>query len=172
MLQEGEKPALAILPPAFKVGHTPYFPDANVQEARRLFNEALDELGIKKEDLPPLTLNYNTSEYHQRIAQVIQEAWYTAFGLRIRLQQEEWKVHYQKLLSGDFQMGGMTWFSWLKDPICIMQTFRYKNDGINMSRWEHPVYQKLLAATEEEYDPDKRLELFHTAQQLLMEEKT
>jgi oligopeptide transport system substrate-binding protein len=170
ILQEGEMPALGVLPKLLNVSNRPYFPDHEVNEARKLFQEALDEMGITKEQLPPITLSYNSSEYHQRTAQIVQEQWLKAFGIKVKLEQEEWKVHYQKLISGNFQIGGMGWHSWLRDPIYIMQTFRYRADGINMSRWEHPLYQSLLEATEHEVNKEKRRTLFYEAEKLLMDE--
>lgn len=170
VLQEGETPALGVLPKSLNVNTAPYFQDNNIEEAKRLFTEALQELGLTRETLPPITISYNSSEYHQRTAQVIQEQWNKVFGIHVRLEQEEWKVHFQKLLSGDFQIGGMGWHSWLKDPIYIMQTFRYRSDGINMSRWEHPTYRALLKSAEQERDTEKRRRMFFEAEKLLMEE--
>jgi oligopeptide transport system substrate-binding protein len=170
VLQEGETPALGVLPKSLNVNPNPYFADNNIELAKKLFNEALQELGLTKETLPSITISYNSSEYHQRTALVIQEQWNKVFGIQIRLEQEEWKVHFQKLLSGDFQIGGMGWHSWLKDPMYIMQTFRYRSDGINMSRWEHPTYRALLKSAEQESDIQKRKRMFFEAEKLLMEE--
>ena len=170
VVQTGEEPALGTLPRALGVSSAPYFGDNNLIEARKLFAEALQELGITKEQLPEIVLSYHTHEYHQRTAQVIQEQWENAFGIHVKIEQEEWKVHYQKLLSGNYQIGGMSWNSWLRDPIYIMQTFRYRSDGINMSRWENSQYQSLLDKAEQETDKEKRRELFFLAEKLLMEE--
>jgi oligopeptide transport system substrate-binding protein len=170
ILQEGEKPAFGLLQAGLGVHQTAHFKDNNLILARKLFEEGLKELGLTRETLPPITLNYNTSEYHQRVAQAIQEQWNQAFDVSVELQHEDWKVHYQKLVSGDFQIGGMGWDTWLKDPIYIMLTFRYKSDGINMSRWENPLYQQYIDQTEEELSPSKRLLLFEKAESLLMDE--
>lgn len=170
ILQEGETPALGILPQHIAVSHVPYFLDYDVAEAKKLFNEALEELGITKEQLPIITLSHTTTDYNQRIAQVIQQQWYEAFGIRVNLEHSDWKVHYQKLVSGNFQIGAMGWNSWLRDPIYMLQTFRDSTDSVNMSRWINPHYQQLLAASEEEIDPMKRKAIFYEAEKLLMDE--
>ncbi len=170
VIQTGEEPACGVLHKTLNVSNKPYFEDNNLAEAQKLFAEALQELGITKEQLPPIVLSYHTHEYHQRTAQVIQEQWEKAFGIPIRLENEEWKVHYQKLLSGNYQIGGMSWQSLLRDPIYIMQTFRDRFGGINMSRWENLEYQRLLDAAEQETDKEKRRALFYAAEKLLMEE--
>lgn len=170
ILQEGERPALGVLSPSLGVSQEPYFSDYNLEGARKLFAEALQEMGITKEKLPAITLSYNASELHARTAQVVQSQWEKAFGIRVTLQPEEWKVHYQNLVKGNFQIGGMGWASCLRDPSYIMQTFRYRSDGVNMSRWENPTYQALLDATETETNREKRRRTFYEAEKLLMEE--
>nr|NGX38369.1 Oligopeptide-binding protein OppA [Chlamydiota bacterium] len=93
-----------------------------------------------------------------------------AFGLNIKLENQDWKVHYGKLQKGNFQIGGMAWQSWLRDPIYILQTFRDRSDGVNMSRWENAAYQTYLSQAEEEVDPARRRQLYNEAQSILMEE--
>jgi len=51
-----------------------------------------------------------------------------------------------------------------------MQTFRFSSDSVNFSKWEHPEYQRLLSATEEELDPVKRMQLFNDAEKILIDE--
>ncbi|MBI2742655.1 MAG: peptide ABC transporter substrate-binding protein [Chlamydiales bacterium] len=170
ILQTGEEPALGVLPKNLGIHPSEHFSDNNLEEARTLLAEGLKELGITKEELGPIVLSYNSSEYHQQTALVVQEQWQKALGIEIKLQQEEWKVHYQNLVSGNYQLGGMGWNSWLRDPIYIMQTFRIRGDGINMSRWESPTYQRLLDEAEVEPDAQKRLHIFFQAEKLLMDE--
>lgn len=170
VLGSGEIPALGVLPKEIDSEHAPYFSDHDLECARKLFEEGLEELGITRTTLPPIVLSYNIHEYHQRTAQVIQQQWEAAFNIKIQLQQTEWKVHYQNLLTGNYQIGGMNWYSWLHDPIYIMQTFRARADGINMSRWEDARYRVLLDAADQEMNTARRSEIFHEAEMLLMEE--
>jgi oligopeptide transport system substrate-binding protein len=170
VLQEDETPALNILPQKIAVHSAPYFQDYALAEARNYFNTALKEMGIAKEDLLPITLSYTSSEFNLRVAQVIQQQWYDAFGIRVQLESSEWKVHYQNLVNGTYQIGAMTWNSWLTDPIYMLQTFRDHTDGINMSQWVNTDYQQLLADSEEELDPKKRKEIFYLAEKILMNE--
>lgn len=171
VLQEGETPALGILPSILSLQKEPYFQDNNPEIAMRLFNEGLEELGIAKKDLPKFTLQYSSSYLVDRkVAEALQDQWQKVFDIHVNLQQEEGKVYSSTLATGNFQIGAMSWVSWLRDPIYIMQTFRYRSDGVNSSRWENPQYQKLLEATEEELDVAKRKELFHEAEKILMDE--
>lgn len=62
------------------------------------------------------------------------------------------------------------WHSWVRDPIYILQTFRSKDDGINLSRWQNDQYQKTLAASDRETNETQRRKLLAVAQSILMEE--
>lgn len=170
ILQCDESPAMGILPLYLATQEAPFFEDNNQSLAIQLFNSSLEELGITKESLPEITINYSAAPIHMRIAEAFQEQWNKVFGLNVKLEHQEWKVHYEKLQKGNFQIGGMTWQSWLRDPSYIMQTFRDRFDGINMSRWENKRYQELLAATEQEVDQKKRFQMFNQAEALLMDE--
>lgn len=170
ILHSLECPALSLLPGKLAPRENPYFEDNNVDEALKLFNEALEEMHISKKDLLPITISYSNQGIHARIAEAFQEQWSRIFGLNIKMEKRDWKVHYAELQAGNFQIGAMAWFSWIRDPIYIMQTFLNKNDGLNMSRWENETYISLLKKTEEETDVEVRRELFHQAQKILMEE--
>lgn len=170
ILQAGEEPALAVLPLAYGLQASSSFKDNNKEKAQELFASALSELGIKKENLPELTISYNTDETHQSVAQAIQHQLFSVLGVKVKLRHTEWKVHYSNLMQGDFCIGGMMWHSWVRDPIYILQTFRSKDDGINMSRWQNTEFQEILAASDRETDENQRKKLLSAAQSLLMEE--
>lgn len=171
ILQGEEKPACGILPHQIASQDTPFFKDHDIEKALCLFKEALDELGISKEELPEITINYTPLPVHLRIAETLQEQWNQIFGLHIKLEEREWKFHYEKLRKGNFQLGGMTWQSCLKDPIYLMQTFREKKDnGVNMSHWESKEFSALIDLAEKEPDLKKRKNLFNQAEKILMDE--
>ncbi|NBI31290.1 peptide ABC transporter substrate-binding protein, partial [Chengkuizengella marina] len=103
--QGNQKPALGAVPLSMPLNPDGYF-DPTVEEAQKLFDEALAEMGLSSADeLPPIVLNFNTSEGHQKIAQAIQEQWNQAFGIQVTLENVEWGVYIDKLHEGDYQIG-------------------------------------------------------------------
>ena len=52
----------------------------------------LDEMGVAAADLD-LTLMFNTSEGHQRIAEAIQQMWKDNLGVEVKLVNQEWGVY-------------------------------------------------------------------------------
>lgn len=170
LLQSTAIPALGVLPFTLALQEEPYFKNDNREVAKQLFAEALEELNISKDELPRLTLSYPQNAHWQRVCTVLQQQWKQCFGISVKLQTEDWKTYYEKMISGNFQIGAMAWVSVLRNPIDILQTFLYRADRTNMSRWEHPSYQALLNASQQESDELTRKDLLHRAENLLMEE--
>ncbi len=170
LLEEDERPAMSIFSSFLALQKTPYFPDGDVELARKLFDEALEELGLTKEKLPPITLSGTHAEVARRLSQIVQEQWHRAFGIEVKLEHEEWNCYYDRVAGGKYQIAGMNWITWIKDPIYILQTFKYRSSGMNMPKWEDSRYQALLSASDDEIDLHQRQELLHQAEKLLLEE--
>jgi len=169
VLEAGETPAHAILPHSLATQDCSFF-DYNQEKALALFEEALEEMNITRNELPTITLNYAVVPAYTLVAEETQQEWQNTFGIEVKLEHQDWRGHFGKLQSGNFQIGGMGWQSWLRDPIYIMQTFRKKDAGINMCRWENQEFQSLLNEAEAEANLARRKELFNQAEALLMEE--
>lgn len=161
-------PASAIVPPTMSLGKEGYFKDNDVQTAQKLLAEGMKELGISK--LPPLTISYNTSESHKKIAETIGDQWKRAFGVEVKLENKEWKRYIEDLHEGNYQIGRSGWIGDFNDPINYLGLFEDKKGPNNDTNWENAAYQKLLKESAIEADPEKRSELLAKAEAILMDE--
>lgn len=169
--QGGEVPAMAAVPPTmFPENEQGYFEDNNVEEAKKLLDEALKELGLNSADEIKLTLSYNTLESHAKIAQAIQDMWSKNLGINVELDNAEWNVYIDKLHQGDYDIGRMGWLGDFNDAINFLELYRDKDGGNNDTRWEHPEFKKLLIDSQKESDPEKRIEMLKKAEEILMDE--
>jgi len=93
----GQKPAYVLVPYGMvqpdgkdfrEVGGN-YFAE-NLAEAQRLLAEAGYPEG---KGFPKLTLLYNTSEGHKKIAEAIQQMWKKNLGIEVGLTNQEWQVY-------------------------------------------------------------------------------
>ncbi|MCX6071060.1 MAG: peptide ABC transporter substrate-binding protein, partial [Chloroflexi bacterium] len=75
--------------------------------AKALLDEYLAEKGITAADMD-LTLMYNTSSGHQKIAEAIQQMWKTNLGIDVKVTNQEWKVFLETT----------------KDPVATPQIYR------------------------------------------------
>ncbi len=164
-------PAEGIVAPCFDLGNAPCFKDNNTLLAKELFDEALVELNLTREIFPPISISYaGAVETLSRTSQVVQQLWQKTFGIKVRLQQADWPVHFTAIQKGNYQVGMMGWTSFIGDPIYMLQTFKYKGDMVNMSNWESQEYLDLLEASNLEVDPVKRNQLLIAAEKVLMDE--
>jgi oligopeptide transport system substrate-binding protein len=166
--QANQQPAMGLVPPSMAVSANPYFKDNDVETAKKLLAEGMKELGITK--LPPITLSYNTSEGHKKIAEAIQDQWKKAFGVEVKLENKEWKVYLEDLHQGKFQIGRSGWLGDFNDAINFLDLFKQKKGSNNDTNWENPKYQELLNKSALESDPEKRKQILAEAEKLFMEE--
>jgi oligopeptide transport system substrate-binding protein len=174
LMPDNHKVATGLVPTPLTLQESPFFPDGDVEQARQLFEEALVEIGITKDDLPSISLSYNSNEAHHRLAQAVQQQWFKTFGVRVILEASEWKVHISKLRKHDYQIARLGWVADFRDPINFLEVFRYKNDpiagGNNDTQWENPEYARLLEESSGISDPDDRKTVLHQAETLIMNE--
>lgn len=166
--QTGEKPAMGILGATLALNKEGYFSDANYEEAKKLFEKVKrDKPGF---DTNSFSINFAPSEKAKRVVQALQDQWRKVLGCYVSLRQQEWPVHFQNCVRGDFDLAQMVWVSWLDDPIYALQTFRKKETATNIGHWYNAEYEALLDASDIEKDEKKRLEYLKKAEGILMDE--
>lgn len=147
-----------------------FFQDGDVAGARVLFDEGLEELKLTRQTFPKVKLSYCSIETNHRIAAAVQQQWQQALGIEVELDPQEWTAYYDNLTSGNYQVGGLSWHARVRDPIYNLQLFVYKDDRLNISNWEHPIFQELVEDAIEETNPTKRSDYLTLAEAFLMEE--
>lgn len=168
--QMGQSIATGLIPPSMWKNPQGYFRDNDIAEAQKLFALGLDELGMSVEDLPPITLSYNTLAGHHKIAQAIQEQWHQAFGVRVKLENKEWKVFLDELRHHKFQIARMGGLANINDASTFLDFYRYLSSSNNHSQWNNPKYSELLEEADLITDPDKRMSLLKQAEKILINE--
>ncbi len=156
--------ALALLGGCGKAEPPP--PAAAPPEAARLLAEAGFPGG---RGFPRLTVLYNTSESHRKIAAAIQEAWRKQLGIEVELANAEWKVFLDRVNRADFEIARRAWIGEYLDPHAFLDLFT-KESGQNPTGWSSPDYERLIGASDVEPDPGRRLALLEEAERVLLEE--
>lgn len=158
ILQGNQERATSILPPTMLLTEKSTFEDGNLEMARSLFNEALSANQISKEELPPLTLSYLSTERNAKIASFVQDQWRTAFDIEVKLEAVERSCYWQKLKKGDFVVATGDWIADYNDPLSFFELFASKreNGGLNDMGWENEEFDQLLMEAKGESDATKR----------------
>ena len=138
----------------------PFDPD----RARALLAEA----GVDPAALPPIRLVYNSDQTHKLVAEKVQALWQEHLGVRVEIENREWKVFLKELLVDAPQVFRLGWGADFPDPdnfINLFTSYSYNNH----TGWADPEYDALVARAAHERDPTRRQQLYDEAQRILVE---
>ena len=140
-------------------------PRFNPQRARELLAEAGYPGG---QDLPQITLIYNTSEGHKQIAEAVQQMWKEHLGIQVNIENLEWKVYLKKLEMMDFQVARMGWIGDYPDPYTFLDLI-LPSSGNNHSNWLDERYAEMLKEANRTLERDARLQQLQKAEQYMFD---
>lgn len=165
----GEFPALSYVPPMS--GYKPMAGlQENVAEAKKLLGAAGFPDG---KGFPKVTILYNTSESHKKIAEYLQQRWEQTLGVKVDLVNQEWKTYLDTRRDG--KMGGYEfaragWIGDYKDPYNFLFMWLSDNFDFNDGRWKNTQYDALVAKANGMAAGPKRMEVFQEAEKILIEQ--
>lgn len=163
--QRNEPAAFHLTPLGIGDYRPPILFSESVESAQALLAEAGFPEG---KGFPELTLLYNTSENHRSIAEAIQQMWRENLGIRVSLENKEWKVYLAARKAGDFDICRAGWYADFYDPENFLSLFSSET-GLNHSNWENEAFDSLLK--EATYASlAQRDKLFYEAESILMTE--
>ena len=155
---------------------------------------SFDEASQKFTDFPTLTYLYNTSEGHKAIGEYLQ-AQLAQLGITMNLENQEWATFLNTRKQGNYSIARNGWVADYNDPICFldMWTTESGNNDVQFGREAHAsaavysldltdlgydtkvengtwaeTYDVLIKAIKGCTDNEKRYELMHRAEDLLM----
>ncbi len=146
----------------------------NPEKARKLLNEAG---GV--EQLPKMTISFNTHEDHQRVAENIQAQLKENLSLNVEVRNEEWKIYLQNLqniknLVGKPEQGKifiyrMGWVPDYPDPDTYMDLMASYSEN-NYTYWKNKKFDELINKAVSMENNSERQKVYDQAQRILLEE--
>lgn len=155
---------------------------------------AYDEASKKFTNMPSLTYLYNTSDAHQAIGEYLQSAM-SSIGITVELQNQEWNTFLNTRKNGDYSIARNGWVADYNDPICFLDmwvTVSGNNDiqygkgahasikaydldltalgydvKVTKGTWAE-TYDVLISKIKACTDAEKRYEMMHIAEDMLM----
>jgi oligopeptide transport system substrate-binding protein len=170
LLQGGESPALTLLPRALSSLSTPPIEDYCPDVALSCFEQGLADLGLSRESFPPLVISHWSDPRVKGMVKVIQYQLQVVLGIRVETLLLEWPTYIKRLVTGEYQLALMRWFTWCDDPAYTLQYAKYRNYGINGTGFEDPDYIRLLEQSDAAMDDSSRREFLRQAEALIMKE--
>jgi len=141
-------------------------PELAKQELEAYFAET----GTTLEDLPPITLAFNTSETHATIAQAVQQMWQETLGIEVQTTSQEFDVYLETLDNDAYQVYRLAWGYDYPDPNSFLYDVFHSTAGNNDTNWSDPEFDRLVEEARLLTDPAERAELYAQAEHLLVRE--
>ncbi|HLS09920.1 peptide ABC transporter substrate-binding protein [Lentibacillus sp.] len=169
--KNNEQAAKAFVSPGFTTPSGEDFRDVNgemvsfdPEQAKQLLEEGMEEEGY--DELPPVTLTYNTDEQHKAIAETMQNMFSENLGVDVELANTEWNVFLEDQKSLNHQLSRSSFLFDYGDPVNFLESF-ITDSSMNRTGWSNEEYDELIAQAKQETDEEKRWELMYEAEQML-----
>jgi len=167
--QAGEPPAYSFTPPGTAGGYQPpKMFGRDLQRARQLLADAGYPDG---KAFPTVTYLYDNKKLNEDIAVEIQSMLSDGLGVHVELQKQEWKVYLNSLGRLDYDFARSSWVGDYNDPNTFIDCF-LTGGGNNRTGWSSKEYDDLVAAAALESDNNRRLQILHQAEDILLNQGT
>ncbi|WP_275269060.1 oligopeptide ABC transporter substrate-binding protein OppA [Pantoea ananatis] len=145
VLAQGQKPAYSYTPPAtdgmelVKPEWFTWSQEKRNAEAKKLLAEA----GYTPEK--PLTFNllYNTSDLHKKLAIAASSIWTKNLGVKVKLENQEWKTFLDTRHQGNFDVARAGWCADYNEPTSFLNTM-LSDSSNNTAHYKSPAFDKLM----------------------------
>lgn len=170
VLSELVQPAYSVLPPGFP-GYTDdidglmFDPD--------LAKQLLEESAYADADSRPriVVTVPGTGGTIGLDLEVILEMWKQTLGVEVEIQQVEWATYLEDLEDQKFQaFAGLGWEADYPDPQDFLDILFHTDSGINHGAYSNAAVDSVLEEARTEPDVLRRIELYHDAEQLIVDD--
>ncbi len=162
----GLQPAFTYVPP----GVDGYSYDGNARlrfdpaEARRLLAEAGYPEG---RGFPAVEITFASNNYHQEIAEIMQQMWQENLGLHLNLAIKEGRVYQEERVHRQYLLARAGWVGDYLDPHAFLSVY-FADGGQNNTGFANPAYEQLVRRALDERDHARRLALYRDAETILL----
>ncbi|MEH2921488.1 ABC transporter substrate-binding protein [Samsonia erythrinae] len=171
ILGTGEKPAWRFTPDV-TAGFKPtesllqqYSQDELDAQAKALMAAA----GYGPDKPLKLSLLYNTSESHQKIAIAVASMWKKKLGVDVRLSNQEWQTYIDSRNSGNFDVIRASWIGDYNEPSTFLSLLTSHHSG-NIARFNNGDYDRVLDEAGNQTNPSALNAIYNRAEQILLDE--
>jgi oligopeptide transport system substrate-binding protein len=175
ILKGGQLPAYSLVPPGidgYESGkeQLTFKAMARAQRLERA-RQLLTEAGYGPNKPLKFTYSFRNSGDNPKVAPVIQQHWREiAPWVEVEILGAETQVNYEKLRTGDFEVGDAGWVADFNDARNFQYLFETKSAQMNYGKFSNPEYDRLMAAADVEADGAKRARLMKDAERILLDQ--
>lgn len=172
LIGRGERPAFGIVPDGI-----PGYGGAQVEwshfsasERRSRALELYNAAGYDESEPLTVKYTYDTGDIHEKVALIVASMWHETLGIDVQLEKKEWQYFLDtRDQRSEWQVMRFAWFGDYNHASTFTNIFR-STDEQNLSQFDNPQYDSLLAAASREPDPGRQADLLAEAETLLLAE--
>ncbi|NHB91722.1 peptide ABC transporter substrate-binding protein [Photorhabdus cinerea] len=171
VLGTGEKPAWHFTPDV-TAGFHPTISDMEQRTQAELDQQAralLQIAGYGPNNPLKLSLLYNSSENHQKIAIAVASMWKKKLGVQVNLVNQEWKTYIDSRNTGNFDVVRASWVGDYNEPSTFLSLLTSTHSG-NIAKFHQVNYDKLLQLASVQTDDVLRNDDYNKAEQMIAEQ--
>jgi len=165
LLRGGEVPAASWIPAGMPFANAELGLPFDPERARALLREA----GVDPAQLAPVKIVYNSDQTNKLVAEKVQAFWRDGLGVRVEVENREWKVYLRELSTDPPAVFRLGWGADFPDPDNFLNLFTSYSEN-NHTGWANPDYDALVERAAREPDTAERQRLYDRAQRILCEE--
>lgn len=143
--------------------------DGDKDKAMEYLNAALPEIGAASPSDITVTITTTDSESAKKQAEVCQEMWSDTLGINVEIDQVTYSEMLSRQASGDYEIGWGGWGADYDDAYSYLELFK-SDSAYNYSQYKNDEVDALLTASQTETDVEKRMEMLHQAEQIIIDD--
>lgn len=147
-------------------GRTEAYAAYDADQAKKLLDEGLKEVGLTKDTLK-ISFTCDDTSNAQQDAAFLQEQWKSTLGITVDLKAMPFKSRLAAMSSGDFDMVMALWAPDYNDALTFLDMWMTDN-GNNYGKYSNPAYDKLLTSAIAEADATKREKTLQDAEKMVV----
>ncbi|HHR5846773.1 TPA: peptide ABC transporter substrate-binding protein [Providencia alcalifaciens] len=171
VLGTGEKPAYHFTPDV-TAGFKPQKGLYQSHKQKELDQQAkilLQQAGYSEAHPLELTLLYNSSENHQKIAIAIASMWKKKLGVQVKLVNQEWKTYIDSRNTGNFDVIRASWIGDFNEPSTFLSLLTSQHNG-NIPKFNSSQYDALMTSASIETNDAQRNAYYNQAEAIIAKE--
>jgi oligopeptide transport system substrate-binding protein len=119
--------------------------------------------------LPKISVLFNTSEDHRKLAEIVQAMWKEHLGVTAELENQEWGSYLRNTTALQYQVARRGWIGDYADPHTFLSIMR-TGDGNNRTGYSNPTLDSLMAHSATIQDPVRRYEVLAQVEAIILDD--
>jgi oligopeptide transport system substrate-binding protein len=173
ILQDGSEPAVGLVPDGidgpgsqtFREAEGPTMPKYDPKEARRLFQQGVEEVG---ENPAIELLSYDTTGGRD-VATFMQSQFKDNLGADISVTVQPFDRKLELEADGEFQLSYQGWIADYNDPMTFLDLW-LSDSSFNTGKYKNERFDEIITQAQAESDFAKRMDLLLEAEKILIED--